>query len=175
MHVCSLCLDQSYGEQPDPSLGQMETLVGFAGSLDPSAPDDVLIAIPATNYMEYSPSTNLFTSRLYFTETRGGVLGANAMQGHNVVFDWENSRVGFAESTCEYEGKNRNVPSMDGFSTDCIVGEPILTKACVETVDLRICETQPKVSSFATNMNCCGFTVSVRLLKFTWALDVCRM
>lgn len=135
----------------------METLVGFAGSLDPSAPDDVLIAIPATNYMEYSPSTNLFTSRLYFTETRGGVLGANAMQGHNVVFDWENSRVGFAESTCEFEGKNRNVPSTDGFSTDCIVGDPVLTKACVETVDLRICKNQPKVRKHTCDSSTLSF------------------
>ena len=31
--------------------------------------------------MEYSPALKLYTSRLYFTETRGGVLGANAMQG----------------------------------------------------------------------------------------------
>jgi hypothetical protein len=55
--------------------------VGQVGDLDPTSPQDLLLAIPATHYMEYSPALKLYTSRLYFTETRGGVLGANAMQG----------------------------------------------------------------------------------------------
>ena len=70
--------------------------------LDPKRPDDILIAVPAIHYMEYSPSKGVYMSRLYFTETKGGVLGANIMQGHDVLFDFENKRVGFAESSCEF-------------------------------------------------------------------------
>lgn len=72
----------------DPSIDDYDAIPGYAGHLDPSSPEDLLIAIPATSYMDYSPTTKLYTSRLYFTETAGGVLGSNAMQGHNVVFDW---------------------------------------------------------------------------------------
>lgn len=32
----------------------------------------------------------------------GAVLGANVMRDHNVVFDFDNHRVGFAEGTCDY-------------------------------------------------------------------------
>ena len=72
----------------DPSIDNYDSIPGYTGTLDPSSPGDLLIAIPATSYMDYSPTTKLYTSRLYFTETAGGVLGSNTMQGHNVVFDW---------------------------------------------------------------------------------------
>ncbi|CAN0466485.1 unnamed protein product [Laminaria digitata] len=32
----------------------------------------------------------------------GGVLGANVMRDHNVVFDYDRHRVGFAEGVCDY-------------------------------------------------------------------------
>lgn len=35
-------------------------------------------------------------------ESMGAVLGANVMRDHNVVFDFENHRVGFAEGVCDY-------------------------------------------------------------------------
>ena len=70
----------------DPSVKDLGNVVGYAGNLDPSSPTDLLIAIPATNYMEFSPRTKQYASRVYFTETSGGVLGSNTMQGHNVVF-----------------------------------------------------------------------------------------
>lgn len=53
---------------------------GLVGKADPSSPWDVLLAVPATHYMEYSPSKGTYTPRIYFTETSGGVIGANAMQ-----------------------------------------------------------------------------------------------
>lgn len=126
------------------SLGAPTETVGFAGTLDPAAPYDILLAIPATNYMEYSTTTGLYTSRLYFTETQGGVLGANAMQGHNVVFDWEHGRVGFAESTCDYEDEHssvkiRGVDSKKQFGNDCALGDPVLSATCVASADPRAC------------------------------------
>jgi hypothetical protein len=47
----------------------------LAGKLDPAAPNDVLVAIPPSSYMEYSPVAKLYTSRIYLTELQGGVLG----------------------------------------------------------------------------------------------------
>mmetsp|Transcript_5572 Transcript_5572/g.9206 ORF Transcript_5572/g.9206 Transcript_5572/m.9206 type:complete len:898 (-) Transcript_5572:47-2740(-) len=144
----------------DPSLGSPMDTIGFVGGLDPTSPYDVLLAIPATNYMEYSPTTGLYTSRLYFTETQGGVLGANAMQGHNVVFDWENGRVGFAESTCDFEDEHSvdklQEPTTAGttavkrFGNDCMLGKYILTKACVQAVDAKLCEKDDTVSGQTT-------------------------
>ena len=38
---------------------------------------------------------------VHFTESSGGVLGANLIRGHVVVFDVENGRAGFTESDCD--------------------------------------------------------------------------
>lgn len=37
----------------------------------------------------------------------GAVLGANVMRDHNVVFDFDNHRVGFAEGSCDYNDELR--------------------------------------------------------------------
>ena len=76
---------------------------GLAGAVDSSHPHDVLIAVPPTHYMEYSVKTQSYTPRIYFTESYGGVLGANFMMGHDIFFDVANKRVGFAESECDYQ------------------------------------------------------------------------
>jgi hypothetical protein len=134
----------AYTHKADPSIEDYGSIPGFAGQLDPRNPNDLLIAIPATSYMDYSAVTKMYTSRVYFTESAGGVLGSNAMQGHNVVFDWENGRIGFAESSCSYD--KRDVPKAaldEGFSTECIVGNPVVTQACIETVDRRLCKHNP--------------------------------
>ena len=34
--------------------------------------------------------------------SEGGIIGGNSMQGHDVYFDNENKRIGFAESKCDY-------------------------------------------------------------------------
>ena len=83
---------QAYSLDDDPSIQNYDSIPGYAGRLDPSSPKDLLIAIPATSYMDYSPITKRYMSRLYFTESVGGVLGSNTMQGHNVLFDWQNGR-----------------------------------------------------------------------------------
>jgi len=147
------CRALDYGDDPSRSSPKNEDIVGYAGSLDPMAPFDLLIAIPASNYMEYSPVTNLYTSRLYFTETQGGVLGANAMQGHNVVFDWENGLVGFAESSCEYEDKYslENLGVLDEsrgkrHKNDCSLKPPVLSKTCIDSVDSNICRQKDETT-----------------------------
>jgi len=75
---------------------------GLAEKLDPSNPKDVLIAMPASHYMEFDVEKNNYVSRLYLEEGSGSVLGANAMMGHDVLFDIDNRRIGWAESECDY-------------------------------------------------------------------------
>ena len=113
----------------------------MAGDIDPSAPLDVILAIPATHYMEYSPSKGTYTPRIYFTESKGGVIGANAMQGHNVLFDWENKRVGIAESSCEYQQESLSVTDDGVMSVDCKLGAPSLSVSCSDSADLSQCES----------------------------------
>jgi Xylanase inhibitor N-terminal len=134
----------AYTHKADPSIEDYSSIPGYAGQLDPRNPNDLLIAIPATSYMDYSAITKMYTSRVYFTETAGGVLGSNAMQGHNVVFDWENGRIGFAESSCSYD--KRDVPKAaldEGYASECIVGNPVVKQSCIETVDRRLCKHNP--------------------------------
>ncbi|KAL9186464.1 hypothetical protein ACHAXT_005702 [Thalassiosira profunda] len=119
---------------------QFEKFPGLAGEIDPESPQDVILAIPATHYMEYSPSKGTYTPRIYFTESRGGVIGANAMQGHNVLFDWEHKRVGFAESSCEYEQEQLTVTDEGVMSVDCKLGAPSLSVSCSDSADLSRCE-----------------------------------
>jgi hypothetical protein len=135
---------QAYSLDDDPSVDRYDQSTGYAGNLDPTSPNDLLIAVPATSYMDYNPVTKRYASRLYFTESAGGVLGSNTMQGHNVLFDWQNGRIGFAESSCAYD--KQDVPGIaddSGFSADCQVSDPILTVPCVDTVDRAICRQNP--------------------------------
>eukprot|EP00804_Cyclotella_cryptica_P002130 CCRYP_006541-RA/>CCRYP_006541-RA protein AED:0.04 eAED:0.04 QI:235/1/1/1/0.83/0.71/7/828/1739 len=130
----------AYDDVPNPVRNDLEIIPGLAGDIDPSSPQDIILAIPATHYMEYSPSKRSFTPRLYFTESKGGVIGSNAMQRHNVLFDWENRRVGFAESTCEYEAVDEQSTDDANVEVDCRLGNPSLQVSCSETVDLSQCD-----------------------------------
>ena len=79
-----------------------EPVPGLAGDLDPDHPYDVLLAIPPTHYFEYDEEDGMYTSRFYADETRGSVFGANTMMGHDVLFDIEDNKLGWAESDCNY-------------------------------------------------------------------------
>lgn len=41
------------------------------------------------------------------TESSGGVLGANVMRDHNIVFDYDNHLVGFADGACDYHADSK--------------------------------------------------------------------
>lgn len=82
--------------------GSVPTTTMLAGeTFDPVFPYDVLLSIPPSHYMEYDPEADEYTPRLYLQEQSGTVLGANTMQGHDVLFDIENGFIGFAESDCD--------------------------------------------------------------------------
>jgi len=76
--------------------------VGMAGQLDPAHPHDILLAVPPSHYMEFDEKSNNYVARFYVDEGGGSVIGANAMMGHDVNFDVDNKRIGWAESTCDY-------------------------------------------------------------------------
>ena len=79
-----------------------DQVVGLAGSLDKEHPRDIILAVPPSHYMEYDEEDGKYTSRFYVTENGGSVLGANAIMGHDVLFDIDNDRIGWAESHCDY-------------------------------------------------------------------------
>ncbi|KAL3810350.1 hypothetical protein ACHAXA_003079 [Cyclostephanos tholiformis] len=80
-----------------------DDVAGYAGITDLSSnPRDVVLAIPASHYLEYDPDIGKYVPRFYTDEGSGSVIGANAMMGHDVFFDNGRGRIGFAESDCDY-------------------------------------------------------------------------
>ncbi|CAJ1949947.1 unnamed protein product [Cylindrotheca closterium] len=144
----------------------LKPVLGQVGMLDPKNSMDVLLAIPATSYMEYMPTMKMYASRLYFTETSGGVLGANAMQGYNVLFDWQHHRIGFSQSSCAYDLIEKEEQEKFGEIRDanpsgvCRLGRPILTTPCMDSIDVSICQA----SDNPTNVKIMGTETWTRLV-----------
>jgi len=116
--------------------------VGVVGSLDPKSPKDILLAMPATHYLDLTDD-GFYVPRIYFSEGNGGVLGANAMRGHDIHFDWENGRVGFAESDCAYENMvgTDDTSEVDEESVDCVIGEAVISSSCEDSLtDTSACD-----------------------------------
>jgi hypothetical protein len=70
--------------------------------------------------MEYDDKVKKYVARFYTDEGGGSVLGANAMMGHDVYFDLDDKRIGWAESDCDYHELISNggfVDSINGGST----------------------------------------------------------
>jgi Xylanase inhibitor N-terminal len=87
-------------QERDGSTGTVVS--GLAGDVDPNNPYDVILAIPPSHYFEYNDDIKKYESRFFVNDQSGGVLGANAMMGHDVYFDVDRQRIGWAESTCDY-------------------------------------------------------------------------
>jgi hypothetical protein len=81
-----------------------EGVIGLANSLDPNYPHDVVLAIPASHYLEHDHETGQYTPRLYVNGGKKSVLGANTMMGHDILFDVSGKQIGIAESDCDYTG-----------------------------------------------------------------------
>ena len=79
-----------------------QPVVGLAKEVDPDHPLDVIIAMPPSHYMEFDTDEDAYVARFYLDEGSGGVLGANAMMGHDVYFDVTDGEIGWAESDCDY-------------------------------------------------------------------------
>lgn len=83
---------------------------GLAASIDPDNPYDIVIAISPSHYMEPDNRSGGYVPRFYVDE-RGykATLGANAMMGHDILFDVEEGAMGFAESHCDYTKLEKDV------------------------------------------------------------------
>lgn len=84
-----------------------DTTPGLAGSLDSDNPYDVIVAIPPSHYLEGDVDKKgkflgTYTQRVYDNEAGGSVLGANTIMGHDVLFDLDDSVIGWSESSCDY-------------------------------------------------------------------------
>jgi hypothetical protein len=75
---------------------------GRAGSYyDDSSPEDIIIEIPPHHYL--TKKNRKFQERIHIDDEEGyGILGANTMFGYDILFDMDNSRVGFALSDCDH-------------------------------------------------------------------------
>ena len=80
---------------------QVDLLPTIVYRLESSEGTYVDIESPPSSYAEDLGNEN-FAFRIYLTESSGAVLGANVMNGHNVIFDIDNRRVGFINSVCKY-------------------------------------------------------------------------
>lgn len=63
--------------------GDPNKIVGLAGDMDPNHPFDVILAVPASHYME--GDNGVYVNRFYDTESSGNVIGANSMMGHEIL------------------------------------------------------------------------------------------
>jgi hypothetical protein len=100
-------------------------VVGLAGDLDPDNPLDVIVAVPPEHYYEYDVEKLGYVAQFYDDERSGGVIGANSMMGHDIYFDVENSRIGWAESDCDYTALVKQYADIDwDFSKDPSRVEP---------------------------------------------------
>ena len=73
------------------------------------------------------------------------------MQGHDVLLDWENGRVGFAKSSCSNNelGKESNeeiqilvsegaAVGAEGTVVDCVLGSPSVSITCTDSMKEEI-------------------------------------
>jgi Xylanase inhibitor N-terminal len=69
---------------------------------------NVTMTIDPSSYMEGVPSTvdwsgsRELVNRVYVDEPEGAVLGANAMTGHEILFDIHGQQVGMARANCDH-------------------------------------------------------------------------
>ncbi|CAB9500578.1 aspartic [Seminavis robusta] len=108
--------DNDNQQQADIIPGTSTQLPGTVGTdLDPKrAGKSILVPMPPSSYLsrrddDIDPQKEpeevcQYKFSFFFNKRRGkgGVLGANFMRGLDVLFDIDNSRIGFAASDCEF-------------------------------------------------------------------------
>ena len=104
---------------------------GHAGPFDANNPFDIIIVIPPEHYIEYSKTHGKFITRIVLISSSSGnnnILGSNTIQGHNVLFDIENKRIGWGESPCNYSEMwnmthfSGTFESLSSYSSGCKCG-----------------------------------------------------
>ena len=88
-------------ERLDASLSG--TVPGLAGDIDWEHPLDIVLAIPPEHYYEFDDHKGAYANRFHFTNSNAkGIIGANALMGHDVLFNNEADQLGWAEANCDY-------------------------------------------------------------------------
>lgn len=83
-----------------PTLAELETLPSLEFVMEAADGGDTMIwTIPARQYME-KHKNGKYCSSVYLTEPSGGVIGANLMMNHDIIFDVDQKRMGFAQADC---------------------------------------------------------------------------
>lgn len=88
----------------------------LAHSVDHDHPFDVLISIRPSQLYEYSTTEKKYYPHFHFDKHFDGALGASAMIGYDIFFDVTNNRIGWAQSSCDYErivGANNGSTTID--------------------------------------------------------------
>ncbi len=109
-------------ELEDSDFDILPTIIYRLEGLPGSAP--IEIEAPPLSYtenIELKSGRTKKAFRIYATEKEGTVLGANFMVGHNVIFDVERQRIGFASSECDYSDRSLSPTTTQG--SDHQVGE----------------------------------------------------
>jgi len=84
----------------------------LATTLDPTNPSNsILVYMSPSQYLELIKMPMAGDTKYTFepliafntNSNRNGILGANFMMGHDLLFDIDNKQLGFAESDCEYQ------------------------------------------------------------------------
>ena len=67
-------------------------------------PNDVIISISPCNYIRCNRKDDTFCINMYFKKHgKGSTLGSNTITGYDVHFDIDYNRIGFIESSCNYD------------------------------------------------------------------------
>ena len=90
------------------SRTQYESLPVVIFTLEGPDGKPVTIECPPSSYAEDMGGGFMYAFRIYLTESSGAVLGANFMMDHNVIFDIDSKRVGFAQAHCNYGNKKQS-------------------------------------------------------------------
>jgi len=85
------------------SPGLVRNMINVKSDNNTPNNNDIIVAMPPSHYMQYSEEHQTYRLSISFNNPFFlGILGANFMMGHDILFDIDNHRIGFAESNCEY-------------------------------------------------------------------------
>jgi len=90
-------------EAQNEGCDESQTINEMARKLDSTHCNDVILSFPPSHYLSKEGDTYYINFSFEELGIDSGILGANIIQGHDVLFDIENSRLGFASSTCKYK------------------------------------------------------------------------
>lgn len=131
--------------------------------------DDIQLDIPASRYLTPSDEKGSYYGNFHFSERSGGVLGASAMIGFNVIFDTARKRVGFAESDC---GKGYASSMINASSTE---PQPVQTEPPIawnttkhssvpSTIDVSHSRVSDDASSYNDTLSDVNSTITITAL-----------